>query len=184
MSANVGRREIRPSREQALNHRCGRCFGRWCLNLNRWRTCDDSPEIQGFSTHACVLTTTLGVPYSLERRLGAVKDGKPSYATGDHHGLVRVWPSADSSPSSRFPDGGGVPSDGDGSRLRMGCSSHLAFCDLVLFGFAAFADRSMDSVMPNLWSSTWRALKTTGYSRRDIRLPTTCPSFAGLGHAS
>jgi hypothetical protein len=34
MSANVGRREIRPSREQALNHRCGRCFGRWCLNLN------------------------------------------------------------------------------------------------------------------------------------------------------
>jgi hypothetical protein len=164
MSANVGRREIRPSREQALNHRCGRCFGRWCLNLNS----GGRVTTRGFSTHARVLTTTLSVPCSPERRLGAVKDGKPSHATGDHHGLVRVWPSADSSPSSRFPDGGSAPSDGDGSRLRMGCSSHLAFCDLVLFGFAAFADRSMDGVIPNLWSSTWRALKTTGYSRRDI----------------
>jgi hypothetical protein len=111
----------------------------WALvpESQRWRTCQDSSEIRGFSAHAQVLTTTLGVPCSPERRLGAVKDGKPSQPPQTCVFLTVCGFLAS------------APSDGDGSRL------------LVLLGFAAFANRSMDGVIPNLWSANWRALKTT-----------------------
>jgi hypothetical protein len=123
----------------------------WALvpESQRWRTCQDSSEIRGFSAHAQVLTTTLGVPCSPERRLGAVKDGKPSQPP-----QTCVFLTACGFLAS-------APSDGDGSRLQIGCSSPLEFSDLVLLGFAAFANRSMDGVIPNLWSANWRALKTT-----------------------